>query len=54
MSPHGIMTASLAPRHAFAPRHRSLASASQSERVSNTRKTNLYANSLTSAEIRTI
>src|SRR5438105_12569344 len=49
MSPHGIMTASLAPRRAFAPRHRSLASASQPQRPGDTRKTNLRANSHTSA-----
>src|SRR6266566_4667049 len=38
MSPHGIMTAALAPRRDFAPRHRSLASASQPQGPGNTRK----------------
>src|SRR6201986_5229872 len=49
MSPHGIMTASWHRGRAFAPRHRSLASAFQPERVCNTRKTNLHTNSHTSA-----
>src|SRR5690242_8307132 len=50
MSPHGIMTASW---HRGMPRHRSLASASQPERVCNTRKTNLHTNSHTSTTFST-